>query len=210
MGKGNLNKTIGLSKWIAVLVAAFLSGCGDEEIASISALSSSGGSDPTPTPTPTPGPKHIFVTAANHNGKFGINAAMAIMAADLFCKVDANNTNGADYKALLVSSARNTSTDWALAASTEYRRLDDDSIIGTTNASATFDFPLSNYMGNGSYAWTGLKGDWTNHSYNCNNWTDGSYGDYGSFGYTSTYNSSAISYGSYYCAYSYKVICVEE
>jgi hypothetical protein len=208
MGRGN-QTSFSLKSWIAAVCALVLSGCGDEEIAKLTTASTA---TPTPTPTPTPGPKHIFVTAASHNGRFGINAAMAMVAADLFCKVDANNTNGGDYKAMLVGSERDTTNDWVLAANTEYYRLSDDAIIGTTNASGTFDFPLSNYLndGFGTRVWTGLNGDWSNSSHNCYNWTDGSYSYYGSYGYTGYTDSSTINYGSYYCAYSYKVVCVEE
>jgi hypothetical protein len=205
MGRGN-QTSFSLKSWIAAVCALVLSGCGDEEIAKLTTASTA---TPTPTPTPTPGPKHIFVTAASHNGRFGINAAMAMVAADLFCKVDANNTNGGDYKAMLVGSERDTTNDWVLKASTEYRRLDDDSIIGTTNASATFDFPLDYYIGNGEYVWTGMDSSWSVYAgRTCDDWTYAY--TYGSYGYTGGISADNINYGYSYCTNSQRIVCVEE
>lgn len=151
----------------------------------------------------------LFITDALSMGNLGGTAG-----ADAKCMSDANYPGSGTYKAMIGDSSRSASptpTDWVLKASTEYRRLD-DTVIGTTNASRVFSFPLDNAMSTEyEYVWTGLDDDWTTPvNGTCNNWTDSSTSYTGFYGYAKTTSSSVLDHANYYCDYNNKIVCVEQ
>lgn len=211
--------------------------------------------EPTPTPTPEPTPpeptpptppaptkKVIFITSAKHDGDLSEGdgtEAVALSTADTFC--NNNKPVGVDgtFKALLFTSTRypcstpnctgpgNTSSNWVLAADTEYYRTDETTLIGTTNSNAIFDTTYGHYLDNGvvdeygygQYFWSGANPDWTIASDNCQNFTSnyyyyypgyGTYADYGSTGYSSYTDQNFLNYYNAYCNSSYRLICVEQ
>lgn len=118
------------------------------------------------------------------------------------------------YRALVGSVIERSPTlDWVLKANTEYRRTDGTTVIGTTNGSAVFTFPLKNSFGAaaGKY-YTGLQADWSiNTLQNCDNWLtmadDRSYGD------ALSTSSTAIAESIHNCGTSGPVtyvVCVEQ
>ena len=164
--------------------------------------------------------KRIFISNQDYNGNLGGKAG-----ADAKCMADTNKPSSGTYKAMLVGNGREASptpTDWVLAASTEYRQLDDTTVIGTTNASRIFPSPLTNAFGpvNGINSWTGLNSNWTGYVYNtvpatCDDWTDGIGNYYGSFG--QTYSADLNNYSDYNwyngytnCSQTRNLICVEQ
>ena len=160
--------------------------------------------------------KRIFVTSATYNGNLG-----GPSGADAKCMADSDRPSSGTYKAMIVTddgsrSASPTTTDWVLAASTEYRRLDDTTIIGTTTASRVFSPPLSAGFDSPEliYSWSGLNPNWTTGFQSCNNWTDDSVSYYGRTGYTTdntSYSSYNWNYGSSPCSVSsLHLICVEQ
>lgn len=200
-----------LSKWIGATIAMVLAGCGRGFSLNAGSTAATG-SAATPTPTPD---KHIFTSTAGHTGGFGGTAATALTGADTFCQNDAGNTNAGTYKALIANSLRDINQDWVLAASTQYKRLSDDAIIGTTTAGKVFTFNLTNGFAaaTGNYVWTGLNADWSNRADNCNNWTDGTAGSSGGYGYGGVLNATSIrsGVGLYLCNVAFlNLICVEQ
>jgi hypothetical protein len=102
------------------------------------------------------------------------------------------------------------SLDWVLLPNTEYRRENGTSIIGTTNANAIFDFPLTTALHATSGPWTGLFGDWTVAD-NCNGWTSNSSSDRARVGNPSSTGQDSIS--GYYTSCdssSTRVLCVSQ
>ncbi|MFC1671184.1 DUF1554 domain-containing protein [Spirochaetota bacterium] len=150
----------------------------------------------------------IFVTDTEYNGNLS-----GTSGADTLCANNANNPNdGAVFKALIGSSDRNLTQDWVLKASTQYIRLDDNAIIGTTDANAKFT-DLNNSLATGfGSPWTGLNDDFSVSSYNCENWAwTGSllYGMSGSVQFTDS-RAWSIGYSGNYCGYTNILICVEQ
>ncbi len=123
------------------------------------------------------------------------------------------------YKALFGDVTRHPdiggsgATGWVLAANQEYRRQDGVTVIGTTNANAVFDFPLTNSFGSaaGKY-FTGLQTNWTvNPLFNCTDWS--SMADDRTYGDALSTNANAISEGFFNCnggGPSQYVVCVEQ
>jgi len=150
--------------------------------------------------------KKIFVTEAAHNGNFG-----GLAEADAICASQATMSGySGTYKALLGTSARNTSSNWVLTANTEYVQAGSSKVIGTTNSSAVFTFPLTNSFGTiSTMSWTGLTSNWAVSSDNCSDWTDGNVN--GNTGNNEATDSTAIA-GSIpeYCGFLNTLICVEQ
>lgn len=129
--------------------------------------------------------KKIFVTSDTTRGDID-----GIAGADDFCESDANYPGTGTYKALIVDpegdrvacttancdGGLGEHVNWVLAANTEYRRMDGVTVIGTTNSSGLFPFPLENEIGVGSkFVWTGLKDSpaWVADGDNsCSGWTE--------------------------------------
>lgn len=161
---------------------------------------------------------YLYVTSAAYLGDETLSGF------DSACNSDASRPNSGTYKAVMASSARTACTtancsggvsensDWALSASTEYRRVDGTTVIGTTTAAGIFSFALDNSVnGAGNVAWTGLDADWTNSSDNCTNWTSNSNGVDGADGLSMLTSTDAISVGTDSCdTASRNVYCAEQ
>lgn len=150
--------------------------------------------------------KIITVTTNKFTGALGASESEAISEADNHCAAEF----GTAYKALLSSqTVRNLSVDWVLQPNTEYRRNDRTTVIGTTNASGTFDFDLKNAITSDfSSVWTGFNSEWK-ISHNCHNWTNGSAAGYSGRG--DKINSVSISANNIHCTnFSNSLYCVEQ
>lgn len=110
--------------------------------------------------------KVIYLTGMPKKANFG-----GIAGADALC--NASPLVAGTYRALLADGVtRAVDMNWALAPNTKYVRPDGTTVIGTTNANATFVFPLNASMGTSGVAiWTGLDADWSNSEDDCNNWS---------------------------------------
>lgn len=151
-----------------------------------------------------PGQKRIFVTDATHNGDFD-----GIAGADAFCMSDPNKPSGGTWKALIASSGRSRTSNWILQASTQYVRVSDSAVIGTTNSLGVFPSPLTNAIDGSVIAWTGLNDDWSNSTNNCNNWeADSSYD--GMAGILNITNNFLAANGNTTCAATLHLVCVEQ
>lgn len=114
----------------------------------------------------------------------------SIAAADALC-VAAKPAQVAKVKALLVGPTRTACTtadcavggagehvDWPLAPSTEYRRLDGTTVLGTTNAKGLFDVLRASVDTVDGFVWTGLAANgantwtsWVTSPSTCAAWT---------------------------------------
>lgn len=122
--------------------------------------------------------KYIFATGATGTAGFG-----SVAGADSKCNA-IKPSCVSSAKAMIVDSSNRRACssancgggsgehlDWVLAASQEYRRTDDTSVIGTTNSAGIFSFPLTNGLsGTFDEVWTGLNTDWTT-GVTCSNWS---------------------------------------
>ena len=102
--------------------------------------------------------------------------------------------------------------DWVLQASTEYRRSDGSTTIGTTTTAGVFSFPLSNSIDPGApiETWTGLnETSWITHSNICNSWTDGTASKTGRT-HPTTEVDLISNYSSNCNGNQYKLYCVEQ
>jgi hypothetical protein len=159
-----------------------------------------------------------------------------VSGADVLCENDANNpANGSSYKALIsdgVSRVACTSNncsggiaenvDWVLSPSTEYRRLDNTTIIVNTNASAIFDLDYSSSnlentidpSPSSAIVWSGLQFggtfNWTNIDIDCSGWTSNSSGDFGTAGQSNSIDAEVFTADDDPCDSLQKVYCVEQ
>ncbi len=153
--------------------------------------------------------KKIFVTSTSSTGNLG-----GISGADATCASEATMFGyTGTYKALLGSASRSTSSNWVLAANTLYVQAGNTSnVIGTTNSSAIFTFPLTNSFGTiSTTSWTGLTSAWAVASDTCLNWTD-TVGVNGNTGINNATDSTAIAEASpEYCGtVPQTLICIEQ
>lgn len=130
--------------------------------------------------------KVIYLTSMPKKANFG-----GVAGADGLC--NANPPVAGSYRALIADgTTRAVGINWALAPNTKYVRADGTTVIGTTNANATFVFPLNASMGTiGVTIWTGLAADWSNSADDCNNWA-GTAGFSATTGLADTTDSQAI------------------
>lgn len=151
--------------------------------------------------------KKLFVTNSTTTGNIG-----GIAGADSKCMADSNYPGSGTYKALLVDgTARTTQVDWVLLPDTEYSRVSDGIVVGTTDSDGLLLFNLDNPVDASYNYWifTGLNSDWTSDTSNdCTNWTDT--GGFGSFGFGDKTDTDAISAAQGSCTTSVKLICVEQ
>lgn len=176
---------------LLLLSLALLSSCGsllDGSTSDGTSLESAAGDDPATggggAASCTTNCK-IFVTAANHNGGFGLTAASALAAMDSACSSDANKpSGGGTYKALVGSSNRTVGNNWPLRASTAYYQADGATLIGTTTAGSIFSFPLSaGFTSTGGLnTWSGLTNTFALGGSTCVNWTSSLNSDGGDLG----------------------------
>jgi hypothetical protein len=164
--------------------------------------------------------KFIFATAALFAGNMG-----GIAGADSLCASDANKPNANVYKALLVDGASRVGcttascgggngehVDWPIAATTRYIQTDGSTVIGLSNATHLFTFPLTSIF-SGTVAlstWTGLETDWTSHPSNCILWNNSTVGFDSSTGLSNVTGAGAISSSTSTCDASMPMICVEQ
>nr|WP_269155358.1 DUF1554 domain-containing protein [Leptospira mtsangambouensis] len=167
----------------------------------------------------------IFATAATAIKTGGISGF------DNQCQNDTNKpSGGGTYKALAsdgvnrrACSTANCSTGvsenigWVLKPNKEYRRKDGTTVIGTTNASGIFTFPLTNSMEiisnlvvtNGIA--TGFVSDWTSSANDCLDWTSNAGGNLSTTGTWTSTNSGAIDGGGTSgCSNTHMLVCVEQ
>lgn len=157
---------------------------------------------------------YLFVTTAEVEGYYGFNndGNPTTKKFDDLCMTEASSRNlTGKYRAVLgANAARSTTSKWILKASSEYRRTDGTTVIGTTSASGIFTFPLDNAISDtASEFWTGLNSNWTTAgSDNCDNFNSpiptGVVGD------ASMTDQRAINSGmSVSCSQTKKVLCAE-
>lgn len=132
-----------------------------------------------------------------------------------------NTTSGVTRRvACLTANCANGAGEavgWVLEANTQYRRENGTTIIGTTNANAIFDFPLTNsWTGVNEDYWTGFSETWataTNSavggcSFFQNKNNDGTSAFVGNGDST---GASAVNTGTQaYCSTQKKILCVEQ
>lgn len=148
----------------------------------------------------------IFVTDSVMAGDIG-----SIANADLMCTNDENYPGSGTYKAMIDDGATRTATvDWVLAADMTYTRTD-GTVIGTTNASATFDFDITSPIDPaGGVTWTGLNYNWTSEVNNCLAWTSASVTEHGSVGRADAVDSNLITSTTAQCDQSKYLYCVQQ
>lgn len=156
--------------------------------------------------TPVVTNKKIFITQSPVTGNFG-GPAMA----DGRCATDPQKPTGT-FRALVADGTDRVGTpgiqnDWVLKPSLTYARLD-GTVIGTTNASAVFTFPLSAPISpTPDIVWTGIAANWAAGS-DCGKWT--SQAVTGSVGESSSVTVTAFTQSAPTCNLSYKLICVQQ
>lgn len=163
--------------------------------------------------------KKIFVTNSTTNANTG-----GVAGADSKCMSDANYPGSGTYKALIVAGTTRTActtancsggasehVDWVLKANTEYLRLSDDAVIGTTDENGLLQFNLDNPLDETYNYWlfTGLESDWTTYSDNCANFTDPASGLAG-IGLGDKVDNDAVAYATGSCPTNGKLVCVEQ
>ena len=163
--------------------------------------------------------KRIYVTTANHNGGF----AGGLTGVDTFCSGDTNKPVGMVSVKAMVSSATRVActsancsvggatenTNWIMTPNTKYIRPD-ATVIGITNASGIFTFPLTTGIGtSGSMVATALSGNWQNSGNNCAVWTVNT-GNSIEFRFNTSTGMGLIYSGSTNCGNALNYYCVEQ
>lgn len=153
------------SKLFFVFTALALAACGQD--------TGYGGAGTGAGGTATCNPCRIFSTTTTVKGNFGGAAA-----ADAVCNNDASRPNSSNYKAILWSSTRSPSNDWALTSGVAYVQADGTTPIGTADSSGFIPPPLTNpLLGTSSvYHWTGVDiagaPVMAQSASSCSGWTD--------------------------------------
>lgn len=216
-----------------LLSTILIAGCGDGiDRSDAGSGTSSGGGSATIDCTPlASGFKRIFVTASSYTGAFRTHGfgITGVEGADTVCDRDTNNPqrNCSRYKALIADGSNRyacstancgggviENTDWVLQASTQYRRVDGTTVIGTTTAAGIFSYPVTNgFAATADDVWTGswTQGDWTSGQ-NCSDWSDGTGGVLGSYGAnpSATDKYIMVDDSDASCGISKKLYCVEQ
>lgn len=153
----------------------------------------------------------------------------SIMAADALC-TGAKPSAVGRVKALLVGPTRTACTtvdcggagaaehvDWPLAPSTEYRRLDGTTVIGTTNAKGLFDVLRASIDTVDGFVWTGLAANmantwtsWLTSPSTCAAWGSTAQGTFGAAAYRGPAFVNAP-FGAFIdtCDKSFAIYCAE-
>lgn len=163
--------------------------------------------------------KYIFVTTSAFAGdlKSAGGGVTSSSSADILCNRDSAKPDTGNYQAMILSSERtpaNLST-WVLVANTNYFNIANQ-IIGATNSSATFSFPLTNQINTEAYpVWTGAASttapwqlDQSGVFFYCNNWTDTA--NVSDVGAANSTNSNLMNNGLYRCSLAAHLYCVEQ
>lgn len=173
--------------------------------------------------TRTDTPRKIFI--ANENAFIDVNGNLGgIDGADAICNSALNKPAGI-YKAMIsgddgikqrvacttanCSGGAAENFDWALAPNTEYENADSE-LVGITNASAIFAFPLTNEISvaAGGGAWTGLDADFTTSANNCSGFT--STAGTGTLGSTTNKDNTVLFFSTISCNTDAYLYCVEQ
>lgn len=153
----------------------------------------------------------------------------SIAAADALC-TGAKPSAAGRVKALLVGPTRTACTtvdcggagaaehvDWPLAPSTEYRRLDGTTVIGTTNAKGLFDVLRASVDTADGFVWTGLAANmantwtsWLTSPSTCGAWGSTAQGTFGAAAYRGPTFVNAP-FGAFIdtCDKSFAIYCAE-
>jgi hypothetical protein len=159
-----------------------------------------------PGPTPT-GPLVIYTTMALTNGNRG-----GITGADALCQADTQCPFGTTCKAILVDGTVRTASptlNWVLQPSTQYANTSGQ-VIGTTNTSSVFSFPLTNALPTSATVWTGLNVDWTTSTSTCNAWTSASTSVFGSSGESTSTSNTFINAALDLCSDVQPLYCAQQ
>ncbi len=175
--------------------------------------------------TRTDTPRKIFIANENasiiNNGNLG-----GISGADAICNSALNKPAGT-YKAMIsdgnsslggrvACTTANCSVGgvaenfyWALSPDTEYENADSE-LIGITNASAIFTFPITNQIAvvAGGAAWTGLNADFTSSANNCSGFTSNA--GFGTLGTSTNTNDTILFFSTISCNTDAYLYCVEQ
>ena len=103
--------------------------------------------------------------------------------------------------------------DWALAPNTQYKRWEDDTVIGSTNAAGIIATFSASWGNTGSILWTGMNANWTAASQHCSAWTANSEESTGAAGHDSDADLAHIMFNNApNCATgpNTAVLCVEQ
>lgn len=164
----------------------------------------------------------IFATAATYTGDLG-----GITGADSKCMSDAlrpADPPEAQWKALLSATERLACTtpnctggsaenfNWVLRANTTYRRSNDTTIVGLTDASGIWILNLTNSINPlGGNTWTGNYANWTSSALSdrCNDWSDSGTTN-GIYALSESVTATAIAHFHTSCSNLNKLYCVEQ
>ncbi|PKA03818.1 hypothetical protein CH375_14725 [Leptospira ellisii] len=161
----------------------------------------------------------------------GMTKNGGIAGIDNDCAADPNKpSGGGTYKALVsdgvnrracttasCSNGISENLNWILKPNKEYRRKDGTTVIGTTNASGIFSFPLTNspetlanlVVTNGIA--TGFNADWTSNTNDCADWSTNLAGTSSTVGTWDSTDSGLIGGGGTSgCSNTHMTLCVEQ
>lgn len=184
--------------------------------------------------TAQPSYRKIFATTNTYSPYIFMGDGVTRL--DGFCESEKTSkgfTEDDRFKALVMGNGGGTSTkriacltaycgagtseqvNWVLDSNRQYRREDGSTIIGTTNANAIFDYPLTNSLtGSADEFWTGFPDTWAilnvGSNQDCASWTtnDSSYNSYYGVGNTTTLSAFSSSFAT--CNINRKILCVEQ
>lgn len=209
-----------------VLIALSLTiSCGNKDSATPSGNSSTddgggdsggGGGGGSGVVVVTPAFGYLFATTASTNGGFawtGTYPGDLTLVADPMCATEAGilGLTGTFRAVLGENTLRKPGTNWVLKNSTEYRRADGTTVIGSTDASGTLQFPLTNSIGTAAgRVWTGLTSATQPEGVaHCGGWSDSTFTSQGRYGDLSLTTSAAISSSTDSCDTTYPLLCAQ-
>ncbi|MAZ48632.1 MAG: hypothetical protein CME65_08710 [Halobacteriovoraceae bacterium] len=185
---------------------------------------------------PTGSYKKIFVTTNTYKGGSGLLFADGVSDFDGHCSSEASTKGlSGTYKAMVSAVSGNNgitirkacstancsgsgaaeNVNWVLSPNTQYRREDGSAVIGTTNSSGIFDFPLDrSFTGTDVSYWTGTPSSYAvptigNAAYTCTDWSINS-GGLGYYGNGLARDYKSIYDGSHGCSTEKHILCVEQ
>jgi hypothetical protein len=154
----------------------------------------------------------IFITPAALATTGYLGGTGGISGGDEVC-VMAKPADITMVKALVVDDLRQPGNGWVLYPNTTYVN-GQSAVIGTTDDSGMFPFPLSAPLAPAGTAnvWTGLNGGtFGGSAYNCVHWTSSDFNQYGSFGTPQALGPSAVSSSpTEKCQTPLRLYCVEQ
>lgn len=165
--------------------------------------------------------KYIFVTTSAFTGdlKAAGGGATSNNSADILCNRDSAKPDSGNYQSMILSNERSPANldTWILQTNTNYYNLSDQ-IIGATNSSATFNFPLTNAISTvAANVWTGASSGnpWElapgGSFFYCQNWTDATISNIGYIGEANATNSDLMSINIINtCSQAAHLYCVEQ